>query len=149
VEKPTKMNQFKLRLYFLGKMDAVFETEEEKQYHIPTWKALEWLVEDFGMTRTLRIVEDRQYQMTSGVWPKGVPLSISSDPHFCTLGPRCGKWSPEATIKSINYNWMLIEGSFSTWEDCATTYQRHYELHKDHEDGVCFRSTVFSRILNY
>jgi hypothetical protein len=86
--------------------------------------------------------------MTLGAWPEGVPLSVSSYPRFCTLGPRCGKWSPEATIKSTNYNWMLMEGSFSTWEDCATTYQRHYEP-KDHDDGVCFRSAVFSQILSY
>jgi hypothetical protein len=44
---------------------------------------------------------------------------------------------------------MMIEGSFSTWENCAATYQRHYELHKDHDDGVCFRSAIFSRILSY
>jgi hypothetical protein len=55
------MNQFKLRHYFVGKMDAIFETKEEKQYHVPTWKALEWLVEDFGMTRTLCIAEDWQH----------------------------------------------------------------------------------------
>jgi hypothetical protein len=61
VEKLTKMNQFKLRHYFVGKMDAIFETKEEKQYHVPTWKALEWLVEDFGMTRTLCIAEDWQH----------------------------------------------------------------------------------------
>jgi hypothetical protein len=123
VDRPAEMNQFKLRPYFVGKMDAVFETDEEKQFHVPTWKALEWLVEDFGMTRTLRIIEDKQYQMSSGAWQEGVPLGVSSDPRFCTLGPRRGKWSPEATIESTNYNWMMIEGSFSTWENCAATYQ--------------------------
>jgi hypothetical protein len=30
VEKLAEMNQFKLRPYFVGKMNAVFETEEEK-----------------------------------------------------------------------------------------------------------------------
>jgi hypothetical protein len=30
VDRPAEMNQFKLRPYFVGKMDAVFETDEEK-----------------------------------------------------------------------------------------------------------------------
>ena len=127
-EKPTEMNQFKLRPYFVDKMNAVFETKKEKQYHVPTWKALECLVEDFGMTCTLHIVKDRQYQMTSTMWPERILLGVSSDPQFCALGPRRGKWSPKATIESTNYNLMLIEGSFNTQEDCATTFQQHYEL---------------------
>jgi hypothetical protein len=102
------MNHFKLWPYFVDKMDAVFEIEEEKQYNMPTWKALEWLIEDFGMIYILCIAEDWQYQMTLGMWPEGVLLGVSSDPCFCTLGPRRSKWSPKVTMESTNHNWMLI-----------------------------------------
>jgi hypothetical protein len=30
-------------------MDVVFETTLEKEYSVPTWQALEWLMEDFGV----------------------------------------------------------------------------------------------------
>lgn len=36
VEKPAEMNHFKLWPYFVDKMDAIFEIEEEKQHNVPT-----------------------------------------------------------------------------------------------------------------
>ena len=143
VEKPSEEAQSSLKTSFVGKMGAVFETPEERGFSISTWRALEWLVEDFGMTRTIRIAEDRQYQLVLGGWPEGVPQSVTSDPRYCNLGERQGKWLPDATIDSTNYNWLVIAGSFETW----SSYNQHYELHKDHEDPVCFRSAVF--LTNY
>jgi hypothetical protein len=106
-------------------------------------------VEDFGMTRTIIIAEDRQYQLVLGGWPAGIPQAVSSDPRFCSLGERRGKWSPDATIDSTNYNWLLITGSFETWASYATVYNQHHELHKDHEDVVCFQSDVYARIIRH
>ena len=148
VEKPSDEAQSSLKSRFLGKVGAVFETPEEREFSIPTWKALEWLVEDFGMTRTIRLAEDRQYQLISGNWPEGVPQSVTSDPRFCNCERR-GKWAPDATIDSTNYNWPVIVGSFETWSSCAAAYNQHYELHKDHEDPVCFRSAVFARTIGH
>jgi hypothetical protein len=50
-------------------MDAMFETALEKEYNVPTWQALEWLMEDFGITQTIKIAKDRQYQLVSWNWP--------------------------------------------------------------------------------
>jgi hypothetical protein len=136
VDQPSDQNQSPLRGRFVGHMDAVFETTLEKEYSVRTWQALEWLVEDFGMTQTIRIAEDRQYQLASGNWLEGVPISVSTDPRYCAVGQRRGKWSLEATLESTNYNWPIIEGQFNTWEECAANYHHHYMLHKEHQDGV-------------
>jgi hypothetical protein len=60
VERLAKENQSYLKTKFVGKVGAVFETPKKKEHSIPTWKALEWLVEDFDMTRTIKIAKDRQ-----------------------------------------------------------------------------------------
>jgi hypothetical protein len=86
VDQPSDQNQSPLRARFVGHMDAVFETALEKEYSDPTWQALEWLVEDFGMTRTIRIAEDRQYQLASGNWPEGVPILVSTNPRYYAVG---------------------------------------------------------------
>ena len=149
VDQPSEQSQSSLRARFVGHMEAVFVTALENEYSVPTWQALEWLVEDFGMTRTIRLAEDRQYQLVSGSWPEGVPISVSTDPRYCAMGQRRGKWSPDATLESTNYNWPVIGGQFNTWDECAASYHHHYMLHKDHQDGVCFRSAVYSRILSF
>jgi hypothetical protein len=59
VDKPAEETQYYLKTKFVEKIGTVFETSEEKKHSIPSWKALEWLVEDFGMTRTIRIAKDR------------------------------------------------------------------------------------------
>ena len=59
VDKPTEETQYYLKTKFVGKIGIVFDTLEERKHSIPTWKALEWLVEDFGMTKTIRIAKDR------------------------------------------------------------------------------------------
>jgi hypothetical protein len=74
---------------------------------------------------------------------------VSSNSRFCSLGERRGRWSPNAAIDSTNYNWPLIAGSFETWASCVAVYNQHYELHKDHEDPVCFQSAVYVRIIGH
>jgi hypothetical protein len=80
VEKPAKEAQSYLKTKFVGKMGAVFETLEEREHSIPTWKVLEWLVEDFGMTRTIRIAETVNISWFSGSWPEGIRQAVSSNP---------------------------------------------------------------------
>lgn len=94
------------------------------------------------MMQTIKIAKDRQYQLVSWNWPKGIPISVSIDPYYCVVGQRHGKWPPEAILESTNYNWLVVEGLFNTWEECAASYHHHYMLHKDHRDGVCFQSAV-------
>jgi hypothetical protein len=86
VDQPSDKTQSPLQACFVEHIDVVFKIALKKEYSVSTWQALEWLMEDYDMTRTIRIAEDRQYQLVSGNWPEGVPILVSTNPRYYAVG---------------------------------------------------------------
>lgn len=133
---------------FLGDYEALFDTDLEQP--IPSWKALEWILEDVGLSRQVdtdpRQSHDQVYRRTCGGWSRTPPLSVTNDPRFCNC-PRRYKWPNNALIDGLEYNWPIIPGSFVTARDCFESYTRFSLDHRQHHDPVCFRAAVFAAIL--
>ena len=129
-----------LTLQYLGQYDRMFDNPEEKP--IPTWAAISWLLEDYGMSRTEDVPGDIYYRRISRHWSPNPPPAVTNHPNFCTC-PRRHKWDPQATLHSVEYNWPLIPGPKETAAQCQATYRRFYETHIRHLDPVCFRAAVF------
>lgn len=113
---------------------------------IPTWNAIAWLLEDYGLSRTKDVPADIQYKRISRQWSVIPPAAVASHPHFCPC-PRRNKWDPIATIASVEYNWPLIIGPKSTVAQCQATYKKFFQEHSHHCDPVYYSAVVFSNIL--
>ena len=133
-----------LTLRFLGQYSHLFDAPEEEP--IPTWTAITWLLEDYGLSRMEDVPADIQYKRISRQWSATPPAAVVNHPHFCPC-PRRNKWDPAATISSVEYNWPLIIGPKFTAADCQATYKRFFREHNHHCDPVCFRAAVFCNIL--
>ena len=146
VHKPIEMpvTGSPLTLHYLGQYENLFDLPTEKP--IPSWKAISWLLEDYGLSRTEEVPADIHYRRVSRQWSAVPPVAVSSHPHFCDCPRRC-KWNPFATLSSLEYNWPLIPGPKSTAAECKATYGRFFQDHIHHCDPVCYRAAVFSNIL--
>jgi hypothetical protein len=131
---------------YLGHYRELFDDEGEKP--IPTWPALAWILEDYGLSRIEKVAADLVYRQQSGAWSYEPSLAVQLHPQFCPCVRR-HKWSPEATIASVEYNWPHVQGApgFNTPRQCRDAYLRFYEEHKTHKDPVCFRAAVFRAVL--
>lgn len=78
---------------------------------VPSWKALEWLGEDYGLSRKEKVPYDKVYLKISEKWQINPPPSVSINVHFCRC-PRRYKWDPKTTLDSIEYNWPIIPDSY-------------------------------------
>ena len=137
-----------LTLTFLGRYDSLFDADIEQP--IPSWRALAWLLEDVGLSRIIPTApedaHDVVYRRICRGWSVMPPLSVTNDPRFCNCQRRY-KWPPHALIDSLEYNWPIIPGSFVTPRDCYESYMRFSYEHREHQDPVCFRASVFTAIL--
>lgn len=133
---------------FLGDYDSLFNEDVEQP--IPSWRALEWILEDVGQSRQVSTdpnqSHDKVYRRSCAGWSREPPLNVTNDLRFCNC-PRRYKWPPIALIDTLEYNWPLIPGSFVTPQDCHTSYMQFSFEHRQHRDPVCFRAAVFSAIL--
>ena len=134
-----------LTLRYLGQYEHMFDSPLEEP--VPTWSAIAWLLEDYGLTRTEEMPADIYYRRVSKRWHAEPPIAVASHPHFCPC-PRRGKWNPTATISSIEYNWPLIPGPKTTSAECKAAYGQFFHEHVHHRDPVCFRAAVFANILS-
>ena len=55
-----------LTLQYLGQYSHLFDTPAEEP--IPTWTAITWLLEDYGLSRTEEVPADIQYRRVSRQW---------------------------------------------------------------------------------
>ena len=94
-----------LTLRYLGQYSKMFDHPEEEP--VPTWKAISWLLEDYGLSRTESVPADIHYRKISRQWSSNPPPAVANHPNFCPC-PRRGKWNPAATLSSIEYNWPII-----------------------------------------
>lgn len=133
-----------LTLRYLGQYANMFDHPGEEP--IPTWTAIAWLLEDYGLSRNEEVPADIHHRRIARRWPDGPPAGVASHPHFCRC-PRRGRWDPEATLSSVEYNWPLIQGPKSTADECRATYKQFFQQHIHHRDPVCFRAAVFSNVL--
>ena len=134
---------------FLGEYENLFNNLEE-EVPFPSWQAIEWLLEDFGLSPQIWQPWDRLYNRISDKWPATIPTAITLSFHQCPLkGPRRYKWAPWSKIDTVPYNWPQIPGRFSSPQECSESYRAFFELHKRHTDPVCFRAAVFCNILSY
>ena len=137
-----------LKRKFLGNYDHMFESKEEIPF--PTWRAIEWILEDCGLSQKAWRQWDKLYPRISLSWTVAPPVVVAQHPHFCPLrGTRRYKWAPWARIDTIPYNWPIIPGHFNTWQECAEAYGTFFEAHRLHFDSVCFRAAIFSKVLSY
>ena len=81
-------------------------------------------------------------------WSPEPPVTVTNDPRFCDCQRRW-KWPPQALIDSLEYNWPVIPGSFVTYQDCYESYMQFSYAHRDHQDPVCFRATIFTAIIGF
>ena len=133
-----------LTLQYLGQYNKMFDDPLEEP--VPTWKAISWLLEDYGLSRKEDVPADIHYRRISRQWSSNPPPAVASHPNFCSC-PRRHKWDPQATLTSIDYNWPLIQGPKATAAQCQATYRRFFEIHIQHLDPVCFRAAVFCNTL--
>ena len=84
----------------------------------------------------------RVYARMSKGWSSLPLLALTMDPRFFSCRRRY-KWSPSATINSLEYNWPIVTGSFRNSAKCANSYWRFFMEHKAYEDPVCFMAAVF------
>ena len=131
---------------YLGQYPELFDGEGEEP--VPTWSALAWILEDYGLSRTETIAADLIYKQVSGNWSYNAPPTVQVHPQFCHC-PRRHKWSPTAMINSVEYNWPQIPGSpgFDTPEECRDAYSKFFHAHRYHKDPVCFRAAIFCAAL--
>lgn len=131
---------------YLGNFGELFDDEDERP--VPTWKALTWLLEDYGLSRTETVAADLVYRQSCGPWSFEPPPAVKMHPQFCPCARR-HKWAPNATVASVEYNWPQIQGApgFNTPAQCREAYQRFHEEHRTHKDPVCFRAAVFCAAL--
>ena len=134
-----------LTLKYLGQYALLFDNPEEEP--VPTWSAIAWLLEDYGLSRTEEVPADIQYRRMSRQWPT-IPLAaVKNHSHYCPC-PRRQKWNPAATLESVEYNWPIIPGPKSTAVECQATYRQFFQMHAYHKDPVCFRAAVFANVLS-
>ena len=133
-----------LTLRYLGQYAKMFDHSEEEP--VPTWKAISWLLEDSGLFRTENVPADIHYRKISRQWSVDPPPAVATHPNLCSCPCRY-KWSPKATLSSVEYNWPLIQGPKSTADECQLTYKTFFDNHIHHLDLVYFRVAVFSKIL--
>lgn len=133
-----------LTLQYLGQYDRLFDHPQEK--HVPTWPALAWILEDYGLSRVEDIPTDIRYRRISRQWSSKPPPAVATHPQFCSCIRR-HKWDPQATLQSVEYNWPVIPGSKATAAQCQIAYRQFFEEHIQHLDPVCYRAAVFCNTL--
>lgn len=146
MKQPTPVTGSYLNQRFLGQYDALFDHKEEVPF--PTWKALEWILEDYGVSRKGWRQWDKIYPRLSAQWPITMPVAVATNPHLCPL--KCArryKWAPWAKLDTIPYNWPQIPGSFSSYQECSEAYRAFFEAHRHHTDPLCFRAAIFCHFL--
>ena len=132
---------------YLGNYEALFRTPGEQP--LPSWAAMDWLMEDYGYNREEVITWDKAYKKLEADFQVNPPAAVLLNGHFCKQCNRRYKWDPKATINSVEYNWPQIPGLFDTPAHCADAYEAFFQIHKDHTDPVCFRAAVFCKFLAY
>jgi len=124
---------------FLGNYPALFDIAFEEP--IPSWKALEWILEDVGLSQQIDTrpeeAHDVVYRRICHGWSPEPSVTVTNDPRFCGCQRRW-KWPPQALIDSLEYNWPVIPGNFVTYQDCYESYMHFLYAHRDHQDPVCF-----------
>lgn len=131
---------------YLGRYEELFDHAPEQP--IPTWPALNWILQDYGLSRVEEMAADLVYKQICGPWSFEPPPAVHLHPQFCPCARR-HKWAPDATIASVEYNWPQIQGApgFNTPAQCRDAYQRFFDEHKRHKDPVCFRAAIFCAVL--
>lgn len=135
---------------YLGNFQALFNFNIEEL--IPSWNALEWILEDVGLWRQINMrpkeAHDMVYRKICHSWSKTPPVTVTNDSRFCDC-PRRWKWSPQASINNLEFNWPINLGSFQTPKDCHESYMHFSYAHREHQDHVCYRAAIFTAILAF
>jgi hypothetical protein len=131
---------------YSGHYSELFDGEGEQP--VPTWSAIAWILEDYGLSRTETTPADLVYKRFSGAWIFEPPPAVQVHPRFCPCARR-HKWAPTATIASVEYNWPQIQGApgFNTPAQCSEAYQRFFKEHRTHHDPMCYRAAIFCAAL--
>lgn len=104
-----------LTLRYLGKYPNMFDNPEEEP--VPTWAAIAWLLEEYGLSRTETVHADIQYRIILRQWSLQPPPAVANHPNFSPC-PRRGKWNLAATLSSVEYNLPIIQGPKTTSKEC-------------------------------
>ena len=86
---------------FFGHYESLIDTASVP---LPTWEEIEWLLEDYGLSRTEEKSWDLVYQrVRDSTWTQDASDSVRSNGHFCDCA-RKFLWAPDALIDSVKYN---------------------------------------------
>lgn len=72
----------------------------EVERHVPSWKALEWLIEDYGLSLVEMEPYERMYPQISTNWRIDLLAAVMTTAYFCPSEKR-HKWRPNTTIDSM------------------------------------------------
>jgi hypothetical protein len=118
----------------LGQFDSLFNLNSDVP--LPTWQGIEWLLEDYGLSRQEEKSWDLIYnRLQDSTWSNEALVAVKSNGHFCNC-PRRFLWAPDALISSVEYNWPMIPDLFDTATNCTAAYQEFFRSHQDHTDPV-------------
>jgi hypothetical protein len=132
---------------FLDHFDSLLDLNSDVP--LPTWQRIEWLLEDYGLSRRKEKSWDLIYKrFQDSTWSNEAPVAVRPNGHFCNC-PRHFLWAPDALINNVEYNWPMIPGLFDTAANCVAAYQELFVVHQDHTDPLCFRAVVFCKFLHY
>lgn len=87
----TTLEGSKANQRYLGKYPELFDDVIEQP--VPTWPALAWILEDYGLSRSEPVAVDIIYKQISGPWSFEPPPAVSSHPQYCYCDRR-RKWAP-------------------------------------------------------
>ena len=131
---------------YLGNYEELFDDVQEQP--VPTWSALAWILQDYGLSRTEQTAANLVYKQISGPWSFDPPPMVQVHLQYCPCARR-HKWSPTSTLASVEYNWPQVQGApgFNTPAQCRDAYQQFFDEHKTHKDPVCYRAAIFCAAL--
>jgi hypothetical protein len=84
---------------YLGYYESLLDPDTELP--LPSWKGIEWLLEDYGLTRREEKSWDMVYQrVRDSSWSQEALVAVKSSGHYCDCSRRF-LWTPDALIDSV------------------------------------------------
>lgn len=57
---------------------------------------------------------------------EGMPYNVQEDPYHCHECKRRILWRADSNLETMWYNWLVIDGTYDTVEQCVQSYYRFF-----------------------
>ena len=119
-----------LTKHYLGNYQGLFDNDAI--FSLPTWNAIEWLLEDYRLSQMEERSWDLVYKKVMDVnWTEVAPEAVRKNAHFRNCKRRFN-WASNNLIDSVEYNWPLIPSQFDTALNYASAYEDFWQKHHHH-----------------